>query len=61
MADDPDNDKGLLVMHSYHYAKPDRLGVYVYDPETNAWAADRWPCPRSRATRRSRTASTTPS
>jgi hypothetical protein len=40
MAYDPVNDKVLLVMHSYHYGKPDRLGVYVYDPETNAWAEE---------------------
>ena len=40
MAYDPVNDKVLLVMHSYHYGKPDRLGVYVYDPETNTWAEE---------------------
>ena len=40
MAYDPVNDKVLLVMHSYHYGKPDRLGVYVYDPEANAWAEE---------------------
>ena len=40
MAYDVVNDKVLLVMHSYHYGKPDRLGVYVYDPETNAWVEE---------------------
>ena len=53
MAFDPVNNMVLLVMHSYHYGKPDRLGIYVYDPETNAqgWRS-RWPCPRSCATPR---------
>jgi len=37
MAYDSVNDRVLLLMHSYHYGKPDRLGVYVYNPETNAW------------------------
>jgi hypothetical protein len=37
MVYDAANDKVLLVAHSYHYTKPERLGVYVYDPVTNAW------------------------
>lgn len=37
MVYDPVNDKVLLVNHSYHYGKPDRVGIYVYDPEANAW------------------------
>jgi hypothetical protein len=45
MAYDPVNDKVLLVLHSYHYSKPDRLGVYVYDPGTNAWAEEPLPLP----------------
>lgn len=36
---DPASDKVLLVFHSYHYNEAARLGIYVYDPETNAWAA----------------------
>jgi hypothetical protein len=40
MVYDSANDKVLLVSHSYHYAKPDRLGVYVYDPTTNAWETE---------------------
>ena len=40
MAFDPVNNMVLLVMHSYHYGKPDRLGIYVYDPETNAWVEE---------------------
>ncbi len=34
------NDRVLLVFHSYHDDKKDRLGVYVYDPETNSWSAE---------------------
>ena len=30
-------DRVLLVFHSHFDDQPDRLGVYVYDPETNAW------------------------
>jgi hypothetical protein len=40
MGYDPVNDKVLLVLHSYHYDTPERLGVYVYDPQTNAWAEE---------------------
>jgi hypothetical protein len=31
------NDRVLLVFHSHHDDKPERLGVYVYDPTANAW------------------------
>ncbi|MEX2140576.1 MAG: kelch repeat-containing protein [Pirellulales bacterium] len=31
-------DRVLLVFHSHFDDRPERLGVYVYDPETNAWA-----------------------
>jgi hypothetical protein len=37
---DPINDRVLLVNHSYHYAKPDRVGIYIYDPEANAWTEE---------------------
>lgn len=40
MVYDSANDKVLLVRHSSHYDKPERLGVYVYDPATNAWAEE---------------------
>jgi hypothetical protein len=45
MAYDPVNDKVLLVLHSYHYDKPDKVGVYVYDPEANAWDETPRPLP----------------
>jgi hypothetical protein len=45
MAYDPASDKVLLVLHSYHYGKPERVGVYVYDPEANAWAEEPLPLP----------------
>jgi hypothetical protein len=45
MAYDPINDKVLLVRHSNHYDKVDRTGVYVYDPEANAWAEEPLPLP----------------
>ncbi len=45
MVYDPVNDKVLLVNHSYHYSKEERVGVYVYDPETNAWDAEPLPLP----------------
>ena len=31
-------DRVLLVFHSHFDDRPARLGVYVYNPETNAWA-----------------------
>jgi hypothetical protein len=37
MVYDTVNDKVLLVFHSYHDDRPDRLGVYVYDPAGNSW------------------------
>ena len=37
---DPANDRVVLVFHSHHDDKPERLGVYVYDPDTNAWAGE---------------------
>jgi hypothetical protein len=30
----------LLVLHSAHDDKAERLGIYVYDPEANAWSED---------------------
>ncbi|MCY2954932.1 MAG: hypothetical protein NTU53_23630 [Planctomycetota bacterium] len=38
MVYDPSSDRVLLVFHSFHDDKPERLGVYVYDPNANAWA-----------------------
>jgi hypothetical protein len=35
---DPKRDVVLLVVHSHHDDKPEKLGVYIYDPEGNAWA-----------------------
>ena len=35
---DTAHDKVLLVFHSIHDDKPEHLGVYVYDPASNAWA-----------------------
>jgi hypothetical protein len=43
---DPAHDKVLLVYHSYHYTKEDRMGVYVYDPATNAWADEALDIPK---------------
>jgi hypothetical protein len=40
MAYDSANDKVLLIYHSFHYNREGRLGVYVYDPVTNAWDAE---------------------
>lgn len=37
MVYEPSADRVLLIYHSYHYSKPERMGVYVYDPEKNAW------------------------
>jgi hypothetical protein len=45
MVYDTANDKVLLLLHSQHYDKEDRRGVYVYDPETNAWAEQPVPLP----------------
>jgi hypothetical protein len=38
MVYEPHADKVLLVFHSHHDDVPERLGVYVYDPKTNAWS-----------------------
>lgn len=40
MAYDPATDKVLLVYHSYHYGKMERVGIYLYDPEANAWTEE---------------------
>jgi hypothetical protein len=40
MVYDPVHDKVLLVFHSFHDDEPERLGVYVYDPKTNAWSEE---------------------
>jgi len=40
MVYDPGNDVVLLVVHSFHDDKAERLGVYVYDPKANAWAEE---------------------
>ena len=45
MAYDPGNDKVLLVFHSFHDDTPERLGVYAYDPNANAWADEALPVP----------------
>jgi len=34
---EPIHDAVILVMHSAGDDKPERIGVYVYDPEANAW------------------------
>lgn len=39
MVYDPAADKVLLIVHSFHDARPESLGVSVYDPQTNAWSA----------------------
>jgi hypothetical protein len=33
-------DRVLLVFHSHFDDRPERLGVYIYDPEKNAWSAE---------------------
>lgn len=38
MVYEPVRDVVLLVMHSHHDDESEHLGVYVYDPKTNAWA-----------------------
>jgi hypothetical protein len=45
MAYDGVNDVVLLIVHSFHADKPDRLGVYVYDPKDNSWAKEPLPIP----------------
>jgi hypothetical protein len=40
MVYDTANDKVLLIFHSAHDDKEERLGVYVYDPAANAWATE---------------------
>ena len=45
MVYDPANDVVLLVMHSASDDKAERRGVYVYDPEANAWVDEPLPLP----------------
>jgi hypothetical protein len=40
MVYDSANDKVVLLRHSSHYDKEDRLGIFVYDPKANAWDAE---------------------
>ena len=42
---DSANDVVLLIVHSFFDSDKDRLGIYVYDPKTNAWAAKALPVP----------------
>lgn len=43
-------DKVLLVMHSHHDDQALHMGVYVYDPERNAWDEKRRELPKKLAT-----------
>jgi hypothetical protein len=45
MVYDSVNDKVLLVSHSFHYDKEERMGVYVYAPDTNSWEIKPLPLP----------------
>jgi hypothetical protein len=45
MAYDSVNDVVLLVFHSFHDDKAERLGVYVYDPQANSWDEHALPVP----------------
>lgn len=45
MVYDSANDRVLLIVHSFHYDQEERLGVYVYDPESNAWSSESRPLP----------------
>jgi len=38
MVYDAAHDAVLLLFHSHHDDKPEKLGIYVYDPEANAWS-----------------------
>ena len=37
---DPLQDKVLLLLHTAADDKAERIGIYVYDPEANAWAGE---------------------
>jgi hypothetical protein len=45
----PKHDVVLLVMHTASEDKADRIGVYVYDPEANAWAGEQLAVPEKLA------------
>jgi hypothetical protein len=45
MVYDPANDVVLLLFHSHHDDKPEKLGIYVFDPRANAWADEPLPVP----------------
>jgi hypothetical protein len=38
---EPASDKVILVMHTAGDDKAERIGIYVYDPEANAWSDER--------------------
>jgi hypothetical protein len=46
---EPHRDRVLLVMHSHADDKAERLGVWTYDPEANAWAEEPIPLPEKLA------------
>ena len=46
MAYDAANDRVVLIRHSAHYDEPERMGVYVYDPDANSWTAEPLPLPK---------------
>jgi hypothetical protein len=45
MVYDSTNDRVLLVFHSHFDDRPERLGVYVYDPDANAWLDEKLEIP----------------
>lgn len=45
MVYDRHHDVVLLVLHSHFDDTPEKTGVYIYDPETNAWLNDSLPVP----------------
>lgn len=45
MIHEPKSDKVLLVFHSSFDDRPERVGIYVYDPEANAWQEEKLAIP----------------
>jgi hypothetical protein len=43
MVYEPAADRVLLVMHTAFDDRPERIGVFLYDPECNAWANEPLP------------------
>jgi hypothetical protein len=55
MVYEPSSDRVLVIVHSHGYTDPETVGIYVYDPEKNAWLSDSLPMPEKWEMRKQKT------